>query len=99
LEVVVSTVVTAFWCTGAFVAVFLISVWPKKVALASLLFGIGLFVLYGCGIIAEEFLSESMQIMWRTMGRFEGGNILYVIGAGLTGSFMAGKYKIKPTRT
>lgn len=91
----VSGAVTAFWCVGAFVSVFFLSAWPKRVAIGSLIAGIALLIFYGSGILAYDMLNGAVQVLFEIVGRFEGGNILYVIGSGLFGSFMSRKYTDK----
>ena len=91
----VSTVVTAFWCASAFAAVFSVKTWPKWIALGSLITSLLLVALYGGGIIAEEFLEESIRTLWRILAKFEGGNIIFIVTSGIFGSFMSDIYKRK----
>ena len=95
LTIVVNWTLTLFWGAGAFAVVYAFSVWPKRLALICFACSVILMIAFGAQIITDELVKETMGIVFQIVSRFEGGNILLIVCAGITGKFVSTYHRNK----
>lgn len=81
-----------FWGLASFCAVFAFTVKKREVCLVLFGAGVVLAVLYGGGLIAQEFFADAISYLWRTLGKFGTGNILVSTAAGSFANWLGGQY-------